>query len=577
MFNRYFQQELSNLRDLGEEFSKAHPAVAPMLSGAGADPDVERLLEGVAFLTALLREKLDDDFPEIVHELIQLIWPHYLRPIPCLTIVAFRPKPMLKQTMSIPKGIQLASVPVEGTSCQFQTCYDVELHPIHLNAASFVETSGRPPAVRMEFELRGLSLSDWEPKKLRFFLAGNYAAAAELFYYMKNHVTEIRISPLEPGGSCILRPTDLSPVGFSFDQGLLPYPSHSFPGYRIIQEYFVLPEKFLFFDLTGWEHWKDRGNGNKFEVNFILNRIPSPPPKIRKDHFVLHAVPAVNIFAHESDPIRLDHQKAEYLVRPSGTNAFHHQVYSVEDVVGLVQGTAQQRQYVPFEVFNPRSKTAPVYNPRIRSSPLERGFDVYLSVSYPPDAGSPVSETLSLKLLCTNGALPESLQVGDISLPTSSSPDFAEFSNIRPPTVNVPPPLGSNLLWRLLSHLSLNYVSLGNPENLKALLELYIFKQSRDRTSVMANQKRVEGIREIRTHAVNRLVSGIMMRGQDINLKLNQDHFAGQGDLFLFGSVLDCFLGAYASMNTFTRLQVEEVLKGERYQWPVRIGDRFLI
>jgi type VI secretion system protein ImpG len=577
MFNRYFQQELFNLRDLGEEFSKAHPAVAPMLSGAAADPDVERLLEGVAFLTALLREKLDDDFPEIVHDLIQLIWPHYLRPIPSLTIVAFRPKPMLKQSISIPRGVQLASVTIEGTPCLFQTCYDVELHPLDLHAASFVEESGRPPAIKLEFELRGLSLSGWEPNRLRFFLAGNYATAAELFYYLRNHVAQIRVSPLEQGSSCVFSSHDLEPVGFCLDQGILPYPSHSFPGYRILQEYFILPEKFLFFDLKGWEKWKDRGKGAKFEVTFVLDASPSLPLKIRKENFVLYAAPAVNIFPHEADPIRLDHQKTEYLVRPSGANASHYQVYSIEDVVGFVRGTAQQRQYVPFEVFKPPSKTDPVYHSVIRSSALERGFDVYLSVSYPPDSSTPVSETLSLKLTCTNGALPGGLQVGDISIPTSSSPDFAEFSNIRPPTVNVPPSLGSNLLWRLLSHLSLNYVSLANADNLRALLELYIPRESRDRASVMANQKRAEGMRRIETKTVSRLVSGIMMRGQNVTLELNQDHFAGQGDLYLFGSVLDYFLGAYASLNTFTQLNVDELLKGDHYQWPVRIGDRFLI
>jgi type VI secretion system protein ImpG len=167
--------------------------------------------------------------------------------------------------------------------------------------------------------------------------------------------------------------------------------------------------------------------------------------------------------------------------------------------------------------------------------------------------------------------------VGDISLPTSSSPEFAEFENIRPPTINTLPPLGSNLLWRLLSHLSLNYVSLGKAENLRALLELYVFPESRDRTTVIANQKRIAGIQDIVVRASNRLVSGIMMRGQEIGLKLSQDHFASQGDLFVFGSVLDYYLGVSASMNTFTKLYVEEVLKGERYQWPARIGDRFLI
>lgn len=583
MFNRYFQEELANLRELGAEFSKAHPAVAPMLSGPAADPDVERLLEGVAFLTGLLRQKLDDEFPEIIHELMQLIWPHYLRPTPSTTIVAFNPRPTLKQSMTVRAGIHLASVPVEGTTCLFKTCYDLELHPLNLVEASFVETPGRPPAIKLLLELRGLKLSDWQPQALRFFLSGDYAAAADLYLLLRYHLRQIVISPSDNGSCVLLTPEHLRPVGFSHEESLIPYPSHSFPGYRILHEYFILPEKFLFVDLVGWERWKEKGDGHRFEISFELDDLPFAPPRIKRENFVLFATPAINVFPHEADPIRLDHRRTEYLVRPSGANASHYQVYSLEQVVGFVQGTAQQRTYVPFEVFQPQSQSnsaspaSPAYHVAVRTSPAEQGFDAYLSVAYPPEAGPPVSETLSIGLLCTNGTLPESLQLGDISLPTSSSPEFVEFANIRPPTSNALPPLGTNLLWRLLSHLSLNYVSLAKADNLRALLGLYIFAESRDRTAVLANRKRIAGIENVVAKASDRLVSGVIMRGQEIRLKLRQDHFAGPGDLFLFGCILDYFFGSYASINTYTDLLIEEVLGGDRYQWPARIGDHPLI
>ena len=180
MFNRYFQQELANLKELGEAFSKAHPAVAPMLSGAAADPDVERLLEGVAFLTALLREKLDDEFPEIVHELIQIIWPHYLRPVPAATIIAFQPKPALKQSLKIPAGILVNSVPVEGTTCTFRTASPVEVHPLNLVDAALLEPAGRPSALRIKLELNGMKLADWQTDTLRLYLSGDFSVATDL-------------------------------------------------------------------------------------------------------------------------------------------------------------------------------------------------------------------------------------------------------------------------------------------------------------------------------------------------------------------------------------------------------------
>ncbi len=577
MFNRYFQQEMAYLRDLGEAFSKAHPAVAPMLSGPSADPDAERLLEGVAFLTALLREKLDDEFPEIIHEMIQLIWPHYLRPIPSSSIVAFTPKPTLKESMTIPAGIHIASVPIEGTSCLFRTCYDVDVHSLTLLDASFVQPSGRPPAIRLLFELRGLKLSDWQPASLRLLLAGEHSAAADIYLLLTHHLKQITISSPDGGASLLLTPEHLRPVGFSPQEGLIPYPSNSLPGYRILQEYFILPEKFLFLDLVGWERWQERGDGTRFEITFELDDLPFPPPRVKTETFVLSATPVINIFPYDADPIRLDHRKTEYLVRPSAGNTSHYQVYALEKVVGFVQGTAQERVYLPFEVFTPEPESNPVYHLNLRKSPVRSGFDVYLSVAYPKEADPPVSETLSLQLLCTNGSLPERIQSGDISLPTSSSPEFVEFRNIRPPTSNVLPPLGTNLLWRLLSHLSLNYVSLAKAEDLRALLELYIFEESRDRTAILANKKRIAGIEQIETRASDRLVSGVVMRGREIRMDVRQDHFASPGDLFLFGCILDHFLGSYASINTFTNLLIKEVLRGDLYRWPARIGDHLLI
>jgi type VI secretion system protein ImpG len=252
-------------------------------------------------------------------------------------------------------------------------------------------------------------------------------------------------------------------------------------------------------------------------------------------------------------------------------------VYAIESVIGFVQGTAQERVYAPFEFFSPEPEANPVYHAKIRRSPVRSGFDVFLSVAYPKGADSPPLETLSIKLQCTNGFLPEHIQLGDISLPTSSSPEFVEFKNVRPPTTNILPPLGTNLLWRLLSHLSLNYISLEKAEDLRSLLDLYIFEEGPDRANILANKKRIAGIEHIATGASDRLMSGVMMRGREIRMNVRQDHFAGQGDLYLFGCVLDHFLGAYASINAFTSLVIKEVLKGDLYQWPARMGDQPLI
>lgn len=574
MFNRYFQQELTNLRELAAEFSKAHPALAPMLKGPTTDPDVERLLEGVAFLVGLLREKIDDEIPEIIQGLMQLVFPHYLRPLPSSTIIAFTPKPNLKQTYKVPSGITIASKSREGSQSIFKTCYDLEIHPLKITNASFDQPAGRPPAITLSMELFGLDLSNWELESLGFYLAQDYPSASNIYLLLMKHLQDITVIPAEGGNPVILDTDSLSPVGFAEDEAMIPYPPQSFPGYRILQEFFILPQKYLFFKLKGWEKWINRGSGSRFDIVFELKDLPFPPPKIKTEDFVLFATPAINVFAHDADPILLDHKRNEYRVRAGVTD---YQVYSVDQVVGYQQGTVKSRDYEPFDLFHMQSSENPIYHVSFKKSPIGNTIDALLSFTYPQQSAAPVPETLSIKLTCSNGDMAENLQIGDISQSTSDSPELLEFKNIRPTTANVLPPLGKTLLWRFLSLYSLNYFSIANEDNIKTLLKLYIFSESRDQATVYANERRVEGISGLEVNNVDRLVEGYLMRGQEIKIKIKSDHFASDGDLYLFGSVLDNFFSSYASLNSFTSFMVDEVLKGDIYKWPAKIGDRPLI
>ena len=574
MFNRYYQQELFNLKELAQEFSKVHPALAPMLSGKTSDPDVERLMEGVAFLSGMLRQKLDDEFPEIIHGLIQLIFPHYMRPIPATTVISFGPRPGLKETIAIPAGVEISSIPVEGTSCIFRTCCSLDVHPLEIAGVELSESPGSPTSIRLALRLTGVTLSHWDVKKLRFFLGGDYSEAANVYFLLNRCLRRIIIRPEEGGNPVELPPDALVPAGFSSGEALFPYPGQSFPGYRLLQEYFILPEKFLFVDLTGLDTWQNKGDGSTFEICFELGNVPIAMPRIRQENFELFVTPAVNVFEHEADPIVADHHQAEYRVRPTARTNGHYQLYSIDRVVGLVQGTVEHREYLPFAFFGQHEQDVPVYNVTWKKSLIDQSSSVFLSLTYPPSSEITASETLSISLTCTNASLPENLQLGDICQPTQNSPELMEFKNILPPTAPIQPPIGSNTLWHFLSHLSVNYLSLANADNIKELLRLYIFSEGRDRAKIAANTKRVDSILEIRVSPIDRLLSGYMMRGQEITIRLRQDGFASIGDMFLFGSVMDYFIGVYSSMNCFTQFTIEDSITGETYTWPPRIGDR---
>ena len=303
MINQFYQQELSNLRELAVEFSKAHPALAPMLSGPSQDPDVERLLEGAAFLTGLLRQKLNDEFPEVVHGLMRLIFPHYLRPIPATTIMTFSPKPSLRETITVPAGTALDSVPIDQTKCRFRTCYDVKVDPLKIADAQWLSSPGAPTTLRLRFELKGLSLAEWKSDKLRLYISGAYPQSANLYRLLFHVARTITIIPADGGQSLVMGPECLSPVGLERDEGLFPYPNPVFfPGTVFCRNISSSRKSFSFLMLPVLSNWRDRGAGSSFDLVFELKEKPEMLPQVKSDTFVLFATPATNLFPHEADP-----------------------------------------------------------------------------------------------------------------------------------------------------------------------------------------------------------------------------------------------------------------------------------
>jgi len=547
-----------------------------MLAGTSSDPDVERLLEGVAFLTGMVRQKLDDEFPEFIQELAHLLFPHYLRPIPSATLLAFSPKGKLSERTTVPAGTAIASAPVDGTACLFRTCFGLDVDPLSIGAAQLVSTPGARPFLRVRIDAGDVDVSALRNDSIRFFLGSSYTEAANLFLLLSRHVDQITVSA-QGGAALVLDAQALSPSGFSPEQVLIPYPSHAFPGYRLLQEYFVLPEKFLFMELQGLSRWRNRGGARSFDIEFRLSSLPDWMPEIRADSFMLNVTPAINIFRHNADPIQLDHKRPEYRVLPSGNNKGHYQIYSVDEVIGFEQGASAQKVYQSFGMFrHDSSADAATYQLQRRAAAVTSGSDLFLSIAYRPDT-VPIDETLSMKITCTNGALPEGLRLGDVSRPTDSSPERLSFRNIRTPTPHLMPPADEGLLWRLLSHLSINFLSVATREHLCSLLQLYLFSDRSERGSDAANQKRIDSIVDVSAMASNRLVAGTLIRGRTVTIQCRSDGFASIGDMFLFGCVLEQFLGCYASINSFTRCELRDTLTGETFRWPERVGQQPLI
>lgn len=600
MLDKYYQEELLYLRELGAEFARAHPTSAYMLAATGSDPDVERLLEGFSFLSARIRQKLEDELPEVTHGLMALLCPHYLRPVPSMTILEFQPVlAALRQTRTVPRGVEVRSVPVEGTTCRFRTAYQVELNPLSLEEVR-LESGAGPSRLLLQFRLWNQARPETlDLRRLRLHLHGDPSVSFALYHHLRNHVREVALSDGPLGATAPpvvgLRFTE---VGFAAEDALLDYPARSFPGYRLLQEYLAFPAKFLFLDLLGVERLRELGASDRFTVEVRFDRALPAGLNPGKEEIRLFCTPVVNLFAHDADPIRVDRTRTEYRLRPAGTEPLHYEVNSIELVSTSKTGSGEDREIPDFYSFDhggnggskgdippgghgpPRADAARLiyYAARYRPSVVDGRSDTYLAfVDARGDGRAPEAETVSVRLTCTNRRLPEALRVGDVQIAAESTPEFVRFRNLMPPTASIPPPLEGDLHWRLLSHLALNYLSLADTETLRGILSLYNFQTLHDARAAAANTRRLAGIREVRSRPGHVVLRDGVVRGTDVTLDLQEDHFAGEGDLYLFATLLNEFFALHATLNSYTRLTVRGVQRGEVYSWPARTGKRILV
>ena len=582
-FNEYYQDELFFLREMGKEFAESHPALAHYLLEAGSDPDVERLLEGFAFLTGRIRQKLDDELPELTHTVMGMLCPHYLRPAPAMSIVEFEPQRTLRGKYPIPKiKTEIESSPVSNTRCKFRTCYDFDLLPLSVED---VILEGQQ--LRILFKvLNGVQLPTLGIDRLRLNLHGEPLIQYELYNMLCRYVQKVSIrtsSTAQKNQEKVkeLPKAKIKPVGFDESEGVLPYPTNSFLGYRVIQEYFTFPDKFMFIDIIGMEEISELEIQDTFEIAFQFSRRPLDSLRLNKDNIHVNCTPVINIFPRSSEPIRVDKERTEYRIRPEGPNSNHYEIYSVDRVFGLISGTTQQYEYNPFYSFDHRlsDRGNIYYQTFLRDSVIsENTTETDISFNDADQSiASPTTEIVSAELTCINRQLTEQLRLGDIKIPTSNSPEVARFRNITNVTPTIHLQLGGSLHWKLISHLTLNRLSIATKEALQGILSLYNFQSFSNRGSVIENEKRINSIVKVNGIQKNRLYRGIPIRGTEIQVDIQENQFLSEGDMYLFCRVLNEFLALYSTINSFTQLSVKGAGSGEVQTWAMRIGKQSIL
>lgn len=366
---------------------------------------------------------------------------------------------------------------------------------------------------------------------------------------------------------------------------MLPYGARSFLGYRLLQEYFAFPEKFLFFDLRELDQAVRSGFGDTMEVLIFVDRMPRMEQPITKETFRLGCAPIVNLFEQIAEPIRLGHAQTEYWVIPDVRRINATEVYSIDSVISASPQSDEVIDFQPFYSFKhaiERERQQAFWYPTRRPSPRkgDAGTDVYISLvdlNFRPTL--PAVETLTIHITCSNRDLPGKLpfggERGDLEL--EGAAPLSRIRCLKKPTETMRPSLRRGAQWRLISHLSLNYLSIceDGKQALQEILKLYDFSDSN------SIRQQINGIINLASRQVVGRPASMpwngFCRGLEISIDFDEEKYVGSG-VFLFASVLEKFFGLYTSLNSFTQLVAQtKQREGLLKRWPPRAGEQILL
>lgn len=614
---RYYERELQHVRAMGGEFAREHPKIAGRLGLDGiecADPYVERLLEGFAYLSARVQLKVDAEFPTFTQSLLQMVYPHYLAPTPSMAVVQFQPdlnEAGLAQGFKIPRGTMLRSIigKDDRTPCEYRTANDTELWPLEVKECKYFPSAAALAAIGVN-ELQGVRaglrlvmratagvpLSSLNMDRLTIHLSGADELPGKLYESIFGSSTGFIVRGSQSHERAIrCERASIQRAGFEDSEALIPYSRRSFQGYRLLQEYFSFPERFMFFSLCDLRAGLQASRGSDLEIIILFNRAVSAlEGAVSAENFRLFCSPAINLVDRRADRIHLDGKQHEYQIMTDRTRPLEYEVYEVMRAEGFGSGSEPEVIFEPFysstgATWHGRHKAfyATRREQRVLSSQQRLrvarssyiGSEVFVSLVDADHA--PYSKNLrqlALQVACTNRHLPMQMSVGKGStdFTSDSGAPMLSIRCVAGPTKPRSSAAQGQHAWRLLSHLSLNYLSLveNSPrEGAQALREMLLLYS--DFTEV--SQRQIEGVRDI----VARPTTGRLpasdrvsfVRGLDIQLNCEDAAFHGHS-VFVLGAVLEEFFRRHVSLNSFTRLTLSTPNRGEVMRWPARLGQR---
>ena len=616
-----YNQELQHLREMGAEFAREFPKVAARLGIDGtevADPYVERLLEGAAFLAARVQLKLDAEFPRFTQRLLEIVYPSYLAPTPSMAIVQLQPQLTegnLARGVTVPRGSAMRSQLQRGqdTTCEFRSAQDVTLWPLEVASAEFFLHAPDLPiaqlpyarAVRAGLRLRlrvtaGLRLADLSLDRLRFFLGGTEEVGFRLYELCAGHCVGALMLPTQRPAPWwhSIGAGSVRAAGFGDDEALLPVPESGFAGHRLLAEYFAFPQRYLFVDVGDMGVAASRHTESEVELVLLFSRADnSLIGRVEAANMALFCTPAINLFPKRLDRIHLSEGVHEYHAVPDRTRPMDFEVYDITSVTGFGVGAESEQRFVPLyglrrdeerdraAFFTVRREPRLISASQRRNGPRSSylGSEVFLAIVDPAEAPFRSDlRQLAVTARCSNRDLPMlvAFGYGHTDFVLDEAAPLAAIRLLKGPSKPVSPLADGALTWRMISQLSLNYLALiegrtrlgdEGPIVLSELLHLYA------RSGEASALRQIEGLRRIQAKpAVTRLpMAGPIAFGRGVQVTLEVDELAFEGaSAFLFGSVMEHFLGRHVSLNSYVATTLRSPQRGEIARWKPRCGTR---
>ncbi|MBI3157643.1 MAG: type VI secretion system baseplate subunit TssF [Burkholderiales bacterium] len=618
---RLYGEELAHLREVGAEFAQSFPKIAGRLGMEGmevADPYVERLLEGFAFLAARVQLRLDAEHPRLVAHLLESIYPDFLAPVPSMMVAelaADASDPNLARGYTVPRGSALVSRLPRGqdTRCEFRTAHAVTLWPVSIAAASYASHLPDLPASRLPqlgamrgaLRLRlccggGTRFAGPGLDRLAVYIAAPDDVAFQLHELLGgalgSWVVAAAGATADPGAGW-RGPDSVVARGFGEDEALLPVSLRAFSGHRLLQEVAALPQRLMFFELRDLASRLAAVDAEEVEIVVPLARgQPALEPVVDGASFALHCTPAINLQRKRLDRVLLSPGQWEYHLMPDRTRPIDFEVHHVESVVG--HGSGAPREYralydthhdvAPGDAGGYVTRREPrLLSPQQRSKGTRSAYigeEVYLSLVDPANvadaAGGDEVRQLSVVAWVSNRDLP-------LLLPQAGSEGASAWQLETPGPVTAvrvlrgPTRPASRLAagaadWRLVGQLAASHASLhGSPDEaaraLRAALELY------GAPGDASWARQVGALRSLEvTPVVRRLpFAGPLCfgRGSAVSAEFDELAFQGAG-LHLLGSALEHWFSRHAAINSFIEFTLHSTQRGLVRRWAPRLGLR---